>query len=169
MALATSSPSSPSWWQRRVVRPLSGQLTQGITPARLALALAIGGVIAVNPFLGTTTVGCIAAGVLLRLNQAVLQIANVLSAPAQLALILPWVRAGEWLYGAAAMPINPAELAAQFSADPWRFLERFGLTGLHAGTAWLLAAPLLTAVFFLALHPPLPALGRRLGPVASAR
>jgi hypothetical protein len=157
-------PRGPSWWQRRIVAPLVRQLTQGITPARLALALAVGGVIAINPFLGTTTLGCLAAGVLLRLNQPALQIANLLGVPFQLALIVPWVRAGEWLYGAAPMPVNPAVLVDEFSAGPGRFLERFGLTGVHAGSAWLLSAPLVAAALYLALRPPLRALSRRLAP-----
>ena len=162
MPAKNQSAPPPSWWQRRLVAPIERQLTQGITPARLALALAVGGVIAVNPFLGTTTLGCLAAGGLLRLNQPVLQIVNLLGAPLQLALIVPWVRAGEWLYGAAPLPVNPARLLGEFSAGPWRFLEDFGLTGLHAASAWLLGAPLLTAGFFLAIHPPLRALGRRM-------
>jgi len=152
----------PTWWRRWILAPIAGQLTQGVTPARLALALAIGGVIAVNPFLGTTTLGCLAAGALLGLNQPVLQVANLLGAPLQIALIVPWVRAGEWLYGAAPMPVNPARLLGDFSAGPWRFLEHFGLTGLHAASAWLLCAPLLVTVFFFVLHPPLNALNRRL-------
>lgn len=151
-----------SWWRRRIVAPLTLQLTQGLTPERLALALAIGGVIAVNPFLGTTTLGCVAAGVLLRLNQPALQIANLLAVPFQLALILPWVRAGEWLYGAAPMPLDPTALASVFTTGPACFLARFGESGLHAASAWLLAAPLLGAVFYFALRPVLRALGRRL-------
>jgi uncharacterized protein (DUF2062 family) len=150
-----------SWWKRRVVSPIGRQLTQGATPSRLALALAVGGVIAVNPFLGTTTIACVAAGVLLRLNQPVLQVANILGAPFQLALILPWVRGGEWLYQAEPMPISPKLLAEEFNAGPWQFLQQFGLTGLHAATAWLLAAPFLGFTLYLALVPPLRALGRK--------
>ena len=155
-----------SWWRRRIVAPLARQLTQGLTPERLALALAIGGVIALNPFLGTTTLGCVAAGVVLRLNQPALQIANLLALPFQFALILPWVRAGEWLYGAAPVPLDPAVLATELAAGPVRFLARFGQSGLHAASAWLLAAPLLGVVFYFALRPVLRALGRRLLPPA---
>lgn len=162
MTVLPSDVPQTSWWRRRILDPLGRQLTQGLSPERLALALAIGGVIAVNPFLGTTTLGCLAAGVVLRLNQPALQIANLLAVPFQIALILPWVRAGEWLYGAAPMPLNPVLLAEQFAAAPLRFFERFGWTGLHAGTAWLLAAPLLGAVFYFALRPLLRTLGRRL-------
>jgi uncharacterized protein (DUF2062 family) len=147
-----------SWWRRRIVEPLARQLTQGLSPERLALALAIGGVVAVNPFLGTTTFGCFAAGVALRLNQPALQIANLLGAPLQLVLIVPWVRAGEWLYRSAPMSLNPALLVEEFAASPVRFLERFGTSGLHAATAWLIAAPLLGAALYFALRPLLRAL-----------
>jgi uncharacterized protein (DUF2062 family) len=153
MPANTKPSSSSSWYHRRIVAPIAKQLTQGITPARLALALAIGGVIAINPFLGTTTLGCIAAGVLLRLNQPAMQIANFLGTPFQLALIIPWVRAGEWIYRAAPTPLNPRLLAGELSAGPLRFIHRFGLAGLHAASAWLLCAPLLAALFFLAIHP----------------
>jgi uncharacterized protein (DUF2062 family) len=157
---------TPSWWKRRVISPIARQLTQGATPSRLALALAVGGVIAVNPFLGTTTLGCVAAGVLLRLNQPVLQVANVLGVPFQLALIVPWVRSGEWLYRAEPMPISPTQIVVEFSNGPRQFLQHFGLTALHAVTAWLLAAPLLGAALYLALQPPLRVLGRRFTPKA---
>ncbi len=160
---AGSAPRS-SWWRRRVVDPLARQLTQGLSPERLALALAVGGAIALNPFLGTTTLGCVAAGVALRLNQPALQIANLLGAPLQLALLVPWVRAGEWLYRADPMPLNPALLVEQFVAAPGQFLERFGTSGLHAATAWLLTAPLLGAALHFALRPLLRALAERLVP-----
>jgi uncharacterized protein (DUF2062 family) len=155
---------APSWWKRRIVAPITRQLKQGTTPGQLALALAVGGAIAVNPFLGTTTAGCVAAGVLFRLNQPVLQIANVLGAPFQLALIVPWVRAGEWLYRAEPMPIAPSLLIEEFSKGPWKFLRHFGLTGLHAASAWLLAAPLFGFAVYFALQLPLRALGRRFSP-----
>lgn len=159
---AAGSARQPSWWRRRVVDPLARQLTQGLSPERLALALAVGGVIALNPFLGTTTLGCVAAGVALRLNQPALQIANLLGAPFQLALIIPWVRAGEWLYRSAPMSLNPAQLVEEFAASPVRFLERFGTSGLHAATAWLIAAPLIGAALYFALQPLLRALSNQL-------
>lgn len=154
-------PPRTAWWRRRLVEPVLRQLTQGVTPHRLALALAIGAVLAVNPFLGTTTLACVLAGLVLRLNQPALQVANVLAAPAQLALILPWVRAGEWLWGAPPMPISPTQLAAEFSDGPGKFLARFGHTGLHAASAWLLAAPLVGGVAYFLLRALLERAARR--------
>ena len=151
-----------SWWRRRIVDPLARQLTQGLSPERLAPALAIGGVIAVNPFLGTTTLGCLVAGAALRLNQPALQIANLLAAPLQLLLIVPWVRTGERIYRSKPIPLNPALLAEEFAASPVRFLERFGTSGLHAASAWLLTATLLGAALYFGLRPVLRALSNQL-------
>lgn len=160
----TTSAARPGFWRRRVGEPVIRQLKQGTDPAGLARALAVGGVIAVNPFLGTTTLGCALAGAILRLNQPMLQVVNILSAPLQLLLIVPWIRAGEWLYGADHVAVNPASWTRDFAADPGAFLRLFGETGLYAATAWLIAAPVLGFALFFATHRPLQALARRLAP-----
>ena len=60
------------------------------------------------------------------MNQPVLQIANLLGAPLQIALIVPWVRTGEWLYGAAPMPVNPSLLLGEFEDGKLRYRGRVG-------------------------------------------
>lgn len=137
-----------SFFHRRLLAPVVQQLTQGVTPRKLAAALAVGCVIAINPFLGTVTIGCLVAGIAFRLNQPVLQIANLLATPAQLLLLLPWVRLGEWMWDAPPVPLNPSQIVAEFSAGPWEFLTRFGRTGVHAASAWLFAAPFLAALVY---------------------
>lgn len=137
-----------SFLRRRILAPVVQQLTQGVTPRKLAAALAVGVVIAVNPFLGTVTVGCVAAGIAFRLNQPMLQLANLLATPAQLLLLVPWVRIGEWMWEAPPMPLDPAQIVAEFSAGPIDFLSRFGRTGVHAASAWLFASPILAALFY---------------------
>lgn len=129
------------------------QLTQGVTPRKLAVALAVGFVVAINPFLGTATLGCLLAGIALRLNQPALQIANLLATPVQLLLVVPWVRAGEWLWGAPPMPLEPTQIVAEFAAGPLEFLARFGRTGVHAASAWIFAAPLMTALVYFTTLP----------------
>ena len=53
----------PSVWQRRVVQPIVAQLTQGVTPDRIALTLAVGVTCGLFPFLGLTTALCFVAAV----------------------------------------------------------------------------------------------------------
>ena len=83
-----------SWWQRRVVAPIVQQLRQGITPQKIALTLALGGVLGIFPILGATTLLCGIAGVWLRLNQPIIQLVNYLVYPLQIALLIPFYRAG---------------------------------------------------------------------------
>ena len=103
------------WLRRKVRDPLVAELRQGVTPEALATAVATGGALGLLPFLGTTTAACALAGRLARLNHLALQLTNYLLAPVQLLLIIPFVRLGEWLTGAAA----DLQLA-RFKQDPAR-------------------------------------------------
>lgn len=143
-----------SWWHRRVVGPVVAQLRQGITPGKVALTLALGGVLGIFPILGATTLLCGAAGVWLRLNQPLIQLVNYLVYPVQIVLLIPFYRAGERLFGAEPVPIvNVPDLVARFGADPWQFLIDYGLVGLYGITVWMLVAPVLAGLAYLLLKP----------------
>jgi uncharacterized protein (DUF2062 family) len=147
---------TPGWWQRRVVAPILVQLKQGITPEKIALTLALGGVIGIFPILGATTFLCAVVGVWLRLNQPVIQLVNYLVYPVQLALLIPFYRAGERLFGAEPVPIvNVPELIGRFGADPWQFVLDYGRVGLYGIAVWALVAAPLVALAYLALKPAL--------------
>lgn len=141
--------------------PLRTQLTQGVTPDKLALTIAVGIACSVLPFLGFTTVLNLGAGLWLRLNHPILQTVNYLFGAVQLALILVYVRIGEWIWRAPHVPLSLTQLTADFRADPWGFFARFAWTGVHAGTAWLLSVPLIVAGFYFALRPALRRLAAR--------
>ncbi len=155
---AVSSPAAtvrPSFWQRRLVGPVRAQLTQGVTPDRLSLTVAVGTACSLLPFIGFTALLNLGVGLVLRLNQPILQTLNQLLGPLQLVLILVYVRAGEFIWRAAPMPLSISTLVSAFRDDPWAFLQRFGLTGVHAATAWLLSVPLIIATLYYSLRPAL--------------
>ncbi len=138
-------------WERVVIEPIAVLLTQGITPQKLALTLAVGSALALFPILGTTTLLCIVAGILLRLNQPIIQIVNALCTPIHLPVIYLMFRLGNWLFN---MP--PPHLTALMNhllwSDPREFIERFGLSALHAIAAWAIVSPIwVLAVYVLAL------------------
>lgn len=160
--MTVPAPSPPaSFWQRRIVAPLRAQLTQGVTPDRLALTLGVGTACSLLPFLGFTSLLNLGVGFALRLNQPILQTLNQLLGPLQLALILAYVRFGEWLWQVPPMPVSPATLVAAFREDPAAFLTRFGWTGIHAASAWLLSVPLIVGIIYAALRPVLRRFGAR--------
>ena len=153
VSASVSLPPTPSFWQRRIVAPLLAQLTQGVTPDRLALTIAIGTACSLLPFLGFTTLLNLGVGLWLRLNQPVLQTVNYLLGAGQLALILVYVRLGEIIWRAPHVPLSIGQLTAAFRADPGGFFGRFAWTGVYAGTAWLLSVPLIIAVLYFSLRP----------------
>lgn len=113
--------------RRRIVEPLKHQLVQGVTPARLALALALGLVIGATPILGITSLICAVVAAGLRLNQPAIQVANYLAYPLQIALFVPFFEAGARLFGAPQLGFSVAQLQADSRPTcraPWRATRR---------------------------------------------
>ena len=129
------------WLRRRVRDPLVAELRQGATPEAVSAAVTVSLAIAINPFIGTTTLGCLVAGRLFRLNHVVMQTVNFLSYPLQLFLILPFLRVGETLTGAERLVLSPVSLALEFSKSPGDFFEKFGKAILLSSLGWALCAP----------------------------
>jgi len=145
---------------RKVVEPLRSQLTQGVTPGRLAAALALGLAIGTLPVLGVTTVLCALLAAGLRLNQPAIQVANYLAYPLQLALLLPFLQAGAWLFGQPPVALSVSGLKGELAADLAGTLVRYLGVTARALVAWGLVAPLAAALLFVALRPLLARLPR---------
>ena len=142
-----------SLWRRWVVKPVSAQLAQGTSPAKISQAIAFGVTTGVFPLLGTTTVLALGLGMLLKLNQPVLHVFRELVYPVQLATILIFVRTGEDLFGARHVPLSIPMMMERFFAAPMQFLADFGMIGLYGVVVWLLLAPLLIALVYFISRP----------------
>src|SRR5471032_2350689 len=90
-------PSRHKFWRRWLIDPIHQQLTQGVSPEKIALTLALGSALALFPILGTTTLLCLAAGIALSLNQAILQGINALCGFIWIPLLVAFVRLGDLL------------------------------------------------------------------------
>ncbi len=153
---------SDGFWQRRVVRPIHAQLTQGVAPETIARTFAVGTVCSLFPFLGFTTLLNLGAGLAFRMNHPILQTLNQLLGPVQLVLILVYVRGGELLWGATGERFAVTEMLQTFRDKSFgEFLARFGWAGVHAFTAWLITAPLIMAVVYLTARPLLARRGKK--------
>lgn len=123
-------------------------LRQGVTPERLALSLALGVALGVFPVLGTTTALCALAALILRLNLPVIQLVNYVVYPAQIALLIPFCRLGEWMFRAPQLPLSVAQIAALFHASYSHALRALWVSMCHAVVAWCLIAPLAVALMY---------------------
>lgn len=126
---------------RRVVDPLLSLLRQGLSPERLALSVAVGIALGVLPVLGTTTLLCTLAAILFRLNVPAMQLVNYLVFSLQLALLIPFIRLGELLYGADPVPLPLGQIQNLLRHDPRQAIATLAGSLLHATTAWFLIAP----------------------------
>ena len=158
--LAVSAPRE-SFWQRRIVTPIAAQLQQGITPEKIALTIALGFVLGTFPILGSTTLLCGIAALVFRLNQPIIQLVNYFTYPLQLALLIPFYRAGETLFGKAHIPLSIPLLFQRFGADAWQFLKDFGIIAVQGIVVWCILAPALVAALYFTMRPLLRRLARR--------
>jgi uncharacterized protein (DUF2062 family) len=157
---------APSLIRARIVDPIVQQLTQGLSPERVAMTIAVGLVLAIIPVIGVTTVLCLLAAWALRLNQPIMQLINWSSAALQILLIIPFIRLGELIFRDARMTRSLAELVAMAKSDPVFTMAMLGETLGHAVVAWLIVSPLLVAAVYFGSRPVLRRLARR---AASAR
>ncbi len=139
--------------QNRIVRPILDLLKAGVTPEKIAWSIALGTVIGIFPLLGTTTLLCVGAAIVLRLNMIAIQLFNWFVYPVQLLLILPFIRAGEWIYRAPPLPLTAEQIVERFGNGFWDALFNLWQTVLHAVTAWLLCAPLIAVGLYAVLSP----------------
>lgn len=141
------------WVQRRLVRPIVELLTQGITPEKIALSIAFAAVLGVFPALGWTTLMCFGVAVWFRLNVPAMQLVNYLMYPAQLALLVPFIRAGEWLFRAPKLAISLQRILGMVNANVWHAITSLWVATMHAIMVWALLAPVAVWGIYRLLKP----------------
>lgn len=113
-------------------------LRQGISPRRLALTLALGFAIGCIPVVGIPTLLCAGLALALKLNLPAIQAANYVVMPLQIALIVPFVRLGDWLFhfgSSRAVQSRPL-----LHTPPLELLLRMGGLAGQAMLGWLVIA-----------------------------
>jgi uncharacterized protein (DUF2062 family) len=141
------------FFRRRIARPIVELLRQGVTPEKIALSLALGVALGVFPMLGTTTALCALAAFLLRLNLPAIQIVNFFVYPLQVALLIPFFRLGERLFGAPHLPLSVEQILAAVHASLWGATRFLWTTTWHAVVVWCLIAPVFVGLAYLVLVP----------------
>lgn len=148
----TPSPAPRNVWQRRVADPIVAQLTQGLTPHKIALTVAIGSAIAMFPILGTTTILCLLVGIVMKLNQPIIQAVNYACTPLHLTFIFYAFRWGDRIFGTAHNRLEFRAMMRLVHEHPIDFLSRYSMTAVHAVVVWVVLVPFwATAVYYVIL------------------
>jgi hypothetical protein len=144
-----------AFWGRKVVKPLQGFLTQGLSCKKLALSLAFGVTLGTFPMLGVTTVLCTLTELILKLNLPVIQFANYLVYPLQILLLVPYYHLGDLIFN-AQQNIDFGTLKDILIGNTNKEMITMLLEStLYAAGAWLLISPLTLALLYTGIKPAL--------------
>jgi uncharacterized protein (DUF2062 family) len=136
-------------FHRKFVDTILRLLRQGISPGKIALGMAVGVVLGIFPVIGSTTLLCTAAALLLRLNMPAVQLVNYLVYPLQIVLLIPFFQFGAWLFGVAPLPLSGTQLIAMFEMDFFGAIGTLWDTTLRAIAAWsLICLPAVIGLYF---------------------
>lgn len=146
----------------QLTRHIVELLKQGITPHKIALAVVLGALLGMAPVLGTTLISCTVAALALRLNLVLIQLVNNLVYPLQLLLLIPFVQAGQRLFGQPPMPLSAGQIVDMVRHDFWRTLAALGGYIWHGTVAWLIFCAVVGPLsYWLLLYPLKKALQRQ--------
>ena len=138
------------FFQIKIIDPIVKLLRQGISPEKIALGMAVGVVIGIFPVIGSTTLLCTIAALILRLNLPAVQLVNYLVYPLQIALLIPFFQFGAWLFGVDSLPLSASQLISMFQTDLWDTIRQLWDTTLRAIVAWgLICLPTVAALYYL--------------------
>lgn len=154
-------PKQQGFIQRRLVRPVIELLRQGETPEKIALSIVFGVVLGVFPVLGATTALCAIAALVFRLNLPAIQLVNYFVYPLQIALLIPFFRLGEKLFGAQHLPLSVPQIYAMIHASMTGAVRALWTTTWHAIVVWCVLAPVAAIIFYIVLVPALRRVARR--------
>lgn len=120
--------------------PLRIALKNGISHKRLAVSLALGVTIGLIPFYGMTTllVGVVAFA--LRLDFIIMQVVHYIVQPVQIALLIPFFKAGNHFLIKDSVDFTVKEYISYFKADFWMALGDFWKLNLSAIIIWMIIA-----------------------------
>ncbi|MDA7867689.1 DUF2062 domain-containing protein [Akkermansiaceae bacterium] len=127
------------WWKRWFINPILNQLRQGISADKLSWTIALGCAFGIFPVMGTTSVVCLIPAAIFKLNQPVIHAVRLALWPVHLALILPFIKIGQWFFGSEQITGSVPTLLKEFFESPARFAENYWLAALQGIAAWSVA------------------------------
>ena len=143
------------WLRRRVLDPLLDLLKAGLSPEQLALTVGLGVAIGLIPAFGITTVLSAAVALRLRLNVAAMQLATHLMTFFQLALLIPFLRAGATMMGQGdkVAHLTVVSLRQLIAREGWQAMGKLlWRAELGALLLWAVAMVPLVALLYFGLR-----------------
>jgi uncharacterized protein (DUF2062 family) len=136
---------------RKLIRPFLELLKQGVSPEKIALTIALGLSLGVIPVIGSTTMLCTLAALTLRLNLPGILLINGMVYPLQLTLLVPFLRAGAWMFRVNGPKLSIGDIFHLIRTDAWHAITTLWIATMHALVIWLVAACVVSGIVYLTL------------------
>ncbi len=140
-----------TWIYGKAISPFVELLRQGVSPEKIALTVALGISLGTVPVLGSTSLLCTLAALRLRLNLPAILAVNWLVYPLQIALLVPFLRAGAWLFRVNGPRLTVAQIFGMIRASMWHTIMALWTATMHALVVWAIAGAIATAAVYLAV------------------
>ena len=143
-----SPAQTQSWLQANVVQPVKDVVTQGITPAKLAMSFSAGVCGGVFPIPGMTTPVTVLLAWLFAANVVVASVLNLLLTPVNFATVLPFM-----YFGCSVMSVEPVPLSVQVLTDDLKTdlqgtLAKYGAQIGYGVVGWTAVLPFLAGAAY---------------------
>jgi uncharacterized protein (DUF2062 family) len=141
------------WFKRRVLIPIRQALRNGISQKRLAVSLALGITVGLIPFYGLTTILVGALALSLRLDFIVMQVVHYLVHPIQIALFVPFFKAGNYFFSDDTVNFTIKEYLSYLKSDFGLAISEFWKMNLSAVAVWLIISiPLFYLLYYAFIY-----------------
>ncbi|CAB1081392.1 hypothetical protein D1AOALGA4SA_9045 [Olavius algarvensis Delta 1 endosymbiont] len=137
----------------KVLKPVKTLLGSGMSVKKISLCIALGAVLGIFPVIGSTTLLCTFAALLMRLNLPAIQAINYLVYPLQIVLLAPFYGAGNWLFGDRSSSMIEANILDLLKNDFWGGMAGLWDLTVYAVVVWLMISPLLVLILYCLMKP----------------
>jgi uncharacterized protein (DUF2062 family) len=142
-----------SWIKRKVLVPIRIAIKNGISQKRLATSLALGIIIGLIPFYGLTTILVGLIAITLRLDFVIMQVVHYIVHPVQIALLIPFFKAGNFVFGKSSIDFSLREYISYFKSDFWMAFSDFWKLNLSAIAVWIIISiPLFYLLYYVFIY-----------------
>lgn len=124
------------FFNKRLISPLLDLLKQGITPSKLALAVSFGVILATVPVFGLSSLLCLLAIWIFRINPAAIFLVNQFAYPLQFICYMPLISAGGWLFGKEPIPYSIGEVFEMLVSTPFKAISVLWWSTMQALVVW---------------------------------
>ena len=125
----------------------------GLSPVKLSIAISVGATLGLCPLFGTTTILCGLLAIIFRLNMAVLQLVNYLMLPLQLIILIPLIKAGEYIFSSGSSRISAESIIHAFKDSWFVGMKEMGHILIMGTAAWAIIIIPLGLIFYFILLP----------------